>query len=117
MLIINVCICNFPVNLRAGNCNETNYNGSTFYDAALSVFRITIPIEPCGMKKELYDNPVSRSTGSFYSPTANVTLGERMGQTDIVFRRMMISAECGIKTSYREGLRQCFETAFICPKS
>ena len=57
------------------------------------------------MKEELYDNPVSRSTGGLYLPTANVTLGERMGPIEVIFRKMVISAECGMKTSYREGLR------------
>ena len=55
------------------------------------------------MKGELYENPVSRSTGGLYLPTADVTIGERMGPIDVIFRKMLISAECGIKTSYKVG--------------
>ena len=93
--------------LTAGTCNETNYAGSTIYDVTKSVFQITIPIEPCGLKNELYgtpvSGPVSRSTGGLYMPTANVTLGEKMGSMDVIFRNMVISAECGLKTSYIVG--------------
>jgi len=87
--------------LEAGSCNQDTYGGSFVYDAVTKHAKVTIPIEACGLKGALYDTPVT--TRSYYQAMANVTFGTKVGETNLVFRSMLVAAECGKRTSYTVG--------------
>ena len=89
------------LSLDAGDCNITNYGGSTTWAAGVAT--INIPIEACNMKDELYSTPVATRNGGLYRPTATVTFGQRIGDMEVIFRRLPIAAECGTRTSYTVG--------------
>ena len=86
--------------LDAGTCDQDNYGGSLVYDENTSMAKVTIPISSCGLKDELYGEPVSTRLG-LYRPTANVTFGENIKGANLIFRNMHIAAECGTKTTYQ----------------
>jgi len=86
------------LSLEAGDCDATNYRGSVTW--ASDVATVTIPIDACNMRGELYGTPVVARSYGLYRPTATVTFGQRIGEMDVIFRSLPIAAECGKKTSY-----------------
>jgi len=86
------------LSLEAGDCDVNNYGGSMTWAAGVAT--LSIPIDDCAMRGELYGTPVTTRSYGLYRPTATVTFGQRMGDVDVVFRSLPIAAECGKKTSY-----------------
>lgn len=90
--------------LSAGNCTESNIprglENAVSYDSDNKAVVISIPIDACDMKKDLYNTPVIRAANALYRPTANVTLGHTFNDLEMVFQNLHIAAECGMKTIY-----------------
>ena len=87
------------LSLEAGDCDVNNYGGSMTWAAGVAT--LLIPIDACAMRGELYGTPVVARSYGLYRPTATVTFGQRIGDTDLIFRSLPIAAECGKKTSYK----------------
>ena len=85
------------LHLEAGSCDQNNYGGSIDNIANTSTTKITVPIDACNLRVPL--NGASANFG-LYRATANITLGAVMNGVEIVFKNTVISAECGVQTSY-----------------
>ena len=94
------------LDLSAGNCTHDNIPGgiedAIVFDEDENLGKLSIPIEECGLKEELYKDPKTelRSKEQFYMPTANVTLGQEHDGVDLLFKQYYIAAECGFRTTY-----------------
>ena len=86
--------------LSAGNCTEENVPGGVEkvlkYDSVNEIASLTLPIEECDLRGELYADPITelKSGKYYYMPTANVTLGYLRGDVEIKYRTLHIAAEC-----------------------
>ena len=88
----------------AGDCTEADEVHRFEYDETRKVAVITIPKAECEISSDDLDHhstPLTyRSGGGLYLPTAEIVLGDRINNMDIIFRSMKIAAECGQRTSY-----------------
>ena len=97
------------LHLHAGSCDQTDFEqfgGSLVYISDLSLAKLTIPIDACNMRSaHFYGKPVTSRFSNFglYRPTANVTLGASIYGAEVVFKNVVVSAECGFKTIYQIG--------------
>ena len=88
----------------AGDCVQWGEESDGFdfnYDNDLKAANLTVPIQFCNLKKDLYETPITTRAASFYRPTANVTFGREINGQELIFRSMPIAAECGEKTTYK----------------
>jgi len=95
------------IGLTAGTCDVNSGNHRFEYDTAKKVAVVTIDKEDCSITSADLDHhstPYTYRTGGLYLPTAEITLGDtiQFGATsqEIIFRKMKIAAECGMRTSY-----------------
>ena len=100
------------LHLHSGSCDQTNFKqfgGSSVYHVDSSTIEITIPILACDLKNSVYGFPVTSKPGSMdndfglYMPKANITIGNMLNGREIVFKNVLVTAECGVKTTYRVG--------------
>merc|ERR1712167_277786 len=102
--------------LTAGNCTLANYNATirdsyttqglkTFdYDETTKHAKLIIPVKACGLEANHYGRPITTRSGGLYRRTANITFGQTFGEgdnsIDIIFRNLVVAAECGKRTTY-----------------
>jgi hypothetical protein len=89
--------------LDAGTCDQDNFQGSITYDHDTQRAEVSIPIDHCNLREELYGTPITtrKSSIGLYTPTANITLGSTLeGGLEIIFKSIMVAAECGTRTTY-----------------
>jgi len=75
---------------------------------------VSIPIDHCSLREELYGTPITtrKSSIGLYTPTANITLGATLeGGLEIIFNSIMVAAECGTRTTYEVGFTYNVTTA------
>ena len=93
------------LSLKAGECDETNYNGTSVFYESLSLIEILIPIKSCKLdKNSRYGSPrlkrTKRSLG-LYQASATISIGKKF-ENDLVIsmKTIEVVAECGKKTSF-----------------
>ena len=108
------------LHLHAGSCDQTNFEqfgGSLVYNFGASTVEIAIPILECDLKNSVHSLPMTSESGSLnnlgsYMPKANITLGNMLNGREIVFKNVLATAECGVKTTYHVG----FEYSEVTPR-
>ena len=83
--------------LHAGTCDQTSFEqfgGSLVYNDSSLTVEITIPVVACGIREVDF---------GVYQAKANVTLGANINGLEIVFKNVLVRAECGVKTTYQVG--------------
>ena len=83
------------LHLKAGKCDEISFKefgGGSVFNEFKNIVEVTIPIVACGMRESVYHG--------LYQATANVTLGTHWNGQKFVFRNVIVTAECGVKTTY-----------------
>ena len=99
------------LSFTAGACRETSIDQYTFhYDESQKVAVLKVSIEGCDLAAALYRNPRLQQTRFLYSATANVTLGIREDNFQMIFYNAIIGAECGFKRSY--SVEHTYEVVF-----
>ena len=91
--------------LNAGNCTHENIpNGVENAISYSNCFaEIQIPSKECDLINT-YSSSKMRTSGDFYMPTVNFSLGLLQGDTKLYFEEFQITVECGIETSYEVHL-------------